>query len=591
MPRILLALQYWDGDRERAEDLARFLTDVESEFRGDADFLISARADSAVDPLLVEYVSKRFKCYSNVGTSPLRGYPDGSFGLWNDTIRFVRDGCRDGKLPRYDCILTFEADCVPLVRNWIDKLLEAWRDEAAPHNRIAIGQHWGLAECPYPHINGNLLVSGKQEHLEILAEWQAKSMNAWDVGIYPLLRQHGAVGTAAIASFYVRNAHDRWKAYASGKGAVFFHGDKDGTARAYMRHVLLGEAKPGVVGAKVEKGVGVIDFSENTLGDAGDGVWRYKDEVVSVAQQGFRTVDVHFQDDHQRRFNPGLLDWGGRLLLAYRMLSRNTDGGGICITELNRTDYSAGASQELELPGWGPERPSFFEDPRLFQMGGKLFLSYALASYFPHASCVQKLVELDPLTYKVAREIDLSWIGGNTGAPGQREKNWTFFEDGGRMKCVYSLSPHVVYDVQNHNRHFSNISHVGGWSQKYGTPRGGTPPVQVGNVWYSFFHSCVKHKERRRRYFAGVYAFQRDGDKRSGIYLTRAATRRPLLTASTEDGFLWPQGACFWEPVVIFPSGAHFDVARQMWIIAAGVNDCFTRIFEIPHAEILRRCS
>lgn len=591
MSRILLAVQYWEGDRVRAGALARFMADLEPVHRDDADFLFSARFDSHHDDDVVQSVARRFRTFTTVGKTKLMGYPAGSYGLWHDTVQCVRDRCASGEMPRYDCILTFEADCTPLSRDWVSRLLEAWKLEAEPEDRIAIGQLWFGPQCPYPHLNGNLLLSGKQEHLDKLAAWRpTNARTAWDVDIYPMLRRNGGTGTKAIASFYARNTHETWYKYTCGLGAAFYHGDKDGSAQAFVRYKLKGGEAPKVIGAvpaKAPSQSGVEDFA-CSIPDK-DGLWHYPDEVPSVFQQGFPGVRLDFDNLEVRRMNPGLARVDGKLLMAYRAIHRQRDSSDIRIARLEEPGYRVVEDVPVKLPGWPDDKPSFFEDPRLIRYRDRLLLSYILAAYYPQVGCVQKLVEIDPASFEVLHEWDLSYIGGNVFRHGSREKNWTFFEGrGGTLNAIYSLAPHVVHDLTNRGRSWlNNISPVGGWQERWGPARGGTPPVKVGDDWFSFFHSSVKHPSRRRRYAAGCYTFRWDGS----TYLPKKATQDPLWIASASDGFLWPAGSCNWEPIVVFPSGAVYDESRGVWTVAAGINDCFSGIFEVPHDELVKKIS
>lgn len=590
MSRILLALQYWEGDRARAGELARFIADLEAEPRTDADLLLSARFDSGHDPEVVAHVSKKFRTFTARGRSTLTGYPDGSFGLWHDTVTSVRDRCKSGEWPTYDCVLTFEADCTPMCRDWVPRLLEAWKAGTADRDRIALGQLWPAPGCPYPHINGNLLVSGGMDHLDRLVAWRAKPKLAWDVGIYPMLRDHGAVGTPAISSFYVRHAADRWFDYTTGRGAVFFHGDKDGSAQAFARHKLVGSPRPvASPGGLLSAGGAGIDGA-SIVPPGPDGVWRYDDAVPSVFEQGFSGRIQRFPDDAFRRFNPGLAaDRRGGFFMASRALDRRSDECTIRVARLSGPPYYSVESEEpvVGLPGWADGTVSFFEDPRLFWWGERLMLAYAHVAYFPHSICNQSLVELDPGTFRVRDSVDVSWIGGNTPRPGCVEKNWQFFpDDRGRLCVVYALAPHEVYRVDARQRLFSNITPVANWRKPFGQPRGGTPPVRVGGRWFSFFHSATRHKARRRRYHAGAYSFKWDA---GGAFVADGCTREPLWTGSEKDGFLWPAGSAVWEPVVVFPSGAVFDPARASWTVSVGINDCFCGLFEVPHDQLLAR--
>ena len=586
MSRILLALQYWAGDRDKAGELARFIAKLEPVIRKDADFLLSARFDCTHDEEVVKDVSRRFRVFTTTGVTKLTGYPNGSWALWHDTITAVRDRCASGELPRYDCVLTFEADCTPLTRDWVASLLSTWEREAAKQDRIAIGQLWSAPSCPYPHINGNMLISGRQEHLDRVCSWRAKTGQAWDVGIYPMLRGHGAVGTSAIASFYVRNANSRWFDYTRGQGAVFFHGDKDGSATRYAQHVLRGGPKPPVVAGKfAPPGKGFEDFAVSE-GPSEAGIWRYPDEVPSVFEQGFSGMKPLFAHEDHRRFNPGLEVHNGNLLMAYRMIHRYTDESGIRVAKLGPDRKVLSDEPVTGLPQWADGRVSYYEDPRLFWWGDRLMLAYTHAAYFPHAICNQALIEIDPDTYEARVPVDLSHIGANTSKVGSLEKNWQFFVDGTeRLNAVYTLAPHLVYNVRDQRRFFSNITPVSNWQEKWGVARGGTPPVRVGDRWFSFFHSSQKHPTRRRRYVAGCYSFKWDGS----LFLAKDCTRDPLWIASTQDGFLWPAGACNWEPAVVFPGGAVFDASRQVWTVAAGINDCFSALFEVPHSQLLAK--
>lgn len=591
MPRILLALQYWEGDRARAGELARFIVDLEKKRRKNADFLLSARFDCAHDPDVVARVSTRFKTFTSVGKTTLSGYPDGSFGLWHDTLEAVRAGYADGSMPRYDCVLTFEADCTPLCRDWIDALLAAWERDAAPDNRAVIGQLWTAEACDYPHINGNMLVSGDPEHLGKITALKARPGVAWDLDLYSQFKLWGGAGTKSIASFYVRSVGDRWFEYTTKSGAAFFHGDKDGMARCYVEHVLLGRPKPSPVGALPPdpKAVPCLDglFRPHPTAENLTGVWTYRDSIRSVTRQGLRAWDPPFQSKEWRHFNPGLLKVGERrYLMPYRFIHRETDDCGIRMAVIQ--DGKVESDAVINLPGWADHRPPFVEDPRIVQAGGKVLLSYTLSAYFPQSASVQRLVEIDPDSFAVRAEIPLGHIGNNTGAPSVREKNWTFFEGpGDALFCLYSLSPHRVHEVSSGRRFQTNQDVFGEWRKKYGDPRGGTPPVKVGDRWYVFFHSCRRHASRRRRYYAGCYSFRWTGTH----FESKSITRAPLLTASTEDGFLWPEKSCFWEPIVIFPSGAHFDAPTGKWKVAAGVNDCFLKVFEVPHSDLLRKMS
>ena len=64
--RILLALQFWEGDKKPAMEVARLIADLESKHSDIADILFVSRFDCQQDPKTVEYVSRKFNCYTHV---------------------------------------------------------------------------------------------------------------------------------------------------------------------------------------------------------------------------------------------------------------------------------------------------------------------------------------------------------------------------------------------------------------------------------------------------------------------------------------------------------------------------------------------
>jgi hypothetical protein len=163
------------------------------------------------------------------------------------------------------------------------------------------------------------------------------------------------------------------------------------------------------------------------------------------------------------------------------------------------------------------------------------------------------------------------------------EKNWQGFILNGRITLVYSINPHVLIDVETGVKITFRMVPSYGWEKEYGPPRGGTPPVKTGpGTWLSFFHSWSPHKSRKRRYHWGAYEFRIN---HAGEVQFIRFTRHPIATASEMDGFSWPVGSCHWEPIVVFPSGAHRH-SDGSWTVLAGINDSYCGVFRIS-ADLL----
>lgn len=221
-----------------------------------------------------------------------------------------------------------------------------------------------------------------------------------------------------------------------------------------------------------------------------------------------------------------------------------------------------------------------FEDPRAITHNGRTFVSACnfvrskRGMTFPHqvisevAHDWQLVRRYDPVYGKNGRDA-----GGNTG----HEKNWTWFFHDGQPHMVYMASPH---EVVRFNLDFRFVEvYKSEWSSaiwEYGQIRGGTPPVLVDGLYYTFFHSSTPYNVKQRQYHTGCLAFEAKPP-----FAVKRITLEPLLTGSRFDGGLPAKPPC------IFSGGALHD--NGTWLIVSGVNDircCYTYI---PHADLLDR--
>ena len=156
-PRLCLALQVWSGDVYIAQRLARLICEIEPNKREDIEFLISARKDTNKFAVreLGSIVREKFKTVEvHFGRRHGIGWPAGSNCLWADTMTHSISLHRESKL-KSDGILTFEADCLPLRPDWINRLAEEWENRGNAH---CVGHvHTFHAEQGPTHINGNAI--------------------------------------------------------------------------------------------------------------------------------------------------------------------------------------------------------------------------------------------------------------------------------------------------------------------------------------------------------------------------------------------------------------------------------------------------
>jgi predicted GH43/DUF377 family glycosyl hydrolase len=292
-----------------------------------------------------------------------------------------------------------------------------------------------------------------------------------------------------------------------------------------------------------------------------------------------------------RVFNPGLLPDGNGWLFAYRLVA----GDGlrrIALCRLNdKLQVLAGSPAPLtdfvrfraavEYPEIARR---WFADPRLYRLGGRLFIYWNSGWHEPRN--YQFVQELEPRSLRPQgppRELLLR-------EPRQKlEKNWTFFAGddlpANEFRAVYSISPHRVLafslagegDVtfeECAQREWSLTS----YPPSHGGLRGGAPPVRLGDRFWSFCHS-VHGIENEYAYLPATYSFDAKHP-----FTPRAAPTRPLAMAGEEaKQRLFPRlNTAVGE--VIYPCGAAWDGTR--WLISHGINDERCAISVLDHAAV-----
>ena len=262
-------------------------------------------------------------------------------------------------------------------------------------------------------------------------------------------------------------------------------------------------------------------------------------------------------------FNPSIAMHEGRQLFAWRKLRWRTlpwRRSTIWIGELGDSWNVSGGKEVRLNEFFSMEKNVSFEDPRLITDGGRVWVAFSVVhNHFPKMGMVELDEAWDPVD---------GWIFES---PNHRiEKNWQFFSHEGRLHAVYSQSPHSVgvfgpngFVVPHHH------DHGGLW--KLGEPRGSTPPVRVGDEYFSFFHS----RSAKGEYHIGFYSFE---------------AKPPFRVLR------WPSAPCF-SPFgtetsdeckglkVLFPGGAVLTDGE--WLMAYGVGDTACCLARFRHEELL----
>lgn len=168
-------------------------------------------------------------------------------------------------------------------------------------------------------------------------------------------------------------------------------------------------------------------------------------------------------------------------------------------------------------------------------------------------------------------------IGGNGSSlrsNTRHEKNWPWFFHEDRLHLLYQANPWEVY--QFGTRWDERVTHTApGLQWDYGEIRGGTPPVRVDDLYWTFFHSSVPWEGAYRRYYMGALAFEVKAP-----FNPVRITKVPMLAGSAHDR--WNNR----KPPCVFPCGA--VLRDNTWLVTYGVNDLNCGWVEIPHNDLLR---
>lgn len=281
-------------------------------------------------------------------------------------------------------------------------------------------------------------------------------------------------------------------------------------------------------------------------------------------------------------FNPGLVRRPDGLWLLVRrseLVEGMTFGkNGIWACQL-QADLKPKGGPVLAFPDSAEDEQ--FEDPRAVYWNGQVWVAAVNFTWYPDGSWtgahqVLGMFQDDQDWTALARRDPPVGTnndrGGDTG--GRHNKNWVWFFHDDKLHVIYMSDPWQVIEFGS-NWDEQTPHSVGSVKWKYGLVRGGTPPVRVGEHFFTFFHSSLPWRGRFRRYFMGVVAFEAKPPFAPVLW-----SHAPLLSGSQNDP--WQQR----KPLVVFPCGAVFENDR--WLISLGINDLKAGWVDIPHEDVLK---
>jgi predicted GH43/DUF377 family glycosyl hydrolase len=315
-------------------------------------------------------------------------------------------------------------------------------------------------------------------------------------------------------------------------------------------------------------------------------------KIIEVSKTNLLPGDFHF--------NSSIIRYNGDLLLAYRWdqvdptiekwISHSNISIVICKLD---NDYQPipNTNVILGIPKLFDDNGNAkHEDPRLFVYQDDLYCSYTVGSLSlqlkkqPFASV--GVCKLD----KNLKVIDNWWFpyGNNLSIDGSPlypnverlrgfEKNWTLFEHDSKLLGIYCIDPHQVLEFNvkdNSAKLISDTRSALNWN--YGIPRGGTPPIRIDDMYFTFFHSSYRYRNPQifphPVYVMGAYGFET-----TEPYRIRKISKIPILVGDIHDYIC--------STAVAFPCGAIYEDGK--WIVSYGHNDFATRVVEIQHDKLL----
>lgn len=285
-------------------------------------------------------------------------------------------------------------------------------------------------------------------------------------------------------------------------------------------------------------------------------------------------------------FNPSIIRWNGSLLFSFRVrdpIHQATNGIGLIWMD---EDFNPiGMPQILNIRYENRHSPSKQQDPRLIQVGQRLFLAYN-NTVDPAQGELRRMYVVE-LTYDGSRFhaekpqalLDYPYLRAD-----RSEKNWVPFDYEEKLMLAYSLNPHRIFTPIEDTSSCELVAEsmcTHRW--EWGTLRGGTPALKIGDQYLAFFHSSIHmpsaHSNGKNiiHYFMGAYTFSATAP----FQLTRISPE-PIFGPDFYSGPAYKT----WKPLrVVFPCG--FVMNEDFAWVVYGKQDYEMWVVKIDKKKLL----
>lgn len=285
-------------------------------------------------------------------------------------------------------------------------------------------------------------------------------------------------------------------------------------------------------------------------------------------------------------FNPSVIRWNGSLLFSFRVRDPvHQATNGIGLIWLDEDFNPIGMPQILHIHYEDRNFPSKQQDPRLIQVGDRLMLAYN-NTVDPTKGELRRMYVAE-LTYDGTRFhaenpqalLDYPYLRAD-----RSEKNWTPFDYEDKLMLAYSLNPHRIFTPIPDTNSCELVSETvctPRW--EWGTLRGGTPALKIGDQYLAFFHSSIHmpsaHSNGKNiiHYFMGAYTFS----AQPPFELTQISPE-PIFGPDFYTGPAYKT----WKPLrVVFPCGFVMD-ENFAWVVY-GKQDYEMWVVKIDKQKLL----
>lgn len=246
--KFLLVVQYWNGDKDAAEELCSLIADLERVRNRDADILLFGRSD-ATEPshdimtkLRAKFDKVHFLRCRRAAPNSGNAHPYAPNQLFYDMVALfsqVQPWPDD-----YFAFVNLETDCVPTRPGWINELIEGWR-QADAHGKACIGHIHDEVKL---HMNGVGVYA-----IDMWARVGSNKLGGGSPQVPYDIRHAASILPLAVDSplfhFEYRrptiSAEELFRERKGGLVPAIWHGVKDGTARAAVkaRHITFTEQR------------------------------------------------------------------------------------------------------------------------------------------------------------------------------------------------------------------------------------------------------------------------------------------------------------------------------------------------------------